>query len=86
MIALFQKLDTVKKMLVAKVIKLVKLILVMPDSNAVSERFDSLKRIKTYLCSTITNNWLNYLLILHIYKLFTDRHDLVKVADKFVER
>ena len=38
MIALFQKLDTIKKMLVAKVIKLVKLILVMPDSNAVSER------------------------------------------------
>ena len=38
MIALFQKLDTIKKMLVAEVIELVKLILVMPASNAVSER------------------------------------------------
>ena len=37
-IALFQKLDTIKKMLVAEVIKLVKLILVMPASNSVSER------------------------------------------------
>ena len=38
MITLFQKLDTIKKMLVAEVIKLVKLILVMPATNAVSER------------------------------------------------
>ena len=37
-IALFQKLDTINKMLVAEVIKLVKLTLVMPASNAVSER------------------------------------------------
>ena len=44
MIALFQKLDTIKRMLVAKIIKLVKLILVMPATNAVSERsFLSLK-------------------------------------------
>ena len=54
MIGLFQKLDTIKKMLVAGVIKLVKLILVMPATNTVSERsFSSLKRIKTYLRSTI---------------------------------
>ena len=38
MIALFQKLDTIGKMLVPEVIKLVKLILVMPASNTVSER------------------------------------------------
>ena len=38
MIALFQKLDTTEKMLVPEVIKLVKLILVMPASNTVSER------------------------------------------------
>ena len=32
------------------------------------------------------NNWLKHLLIVHVYKLFTDRHDLMKVADKFAER
>ena len=86
MVALFQKLDTIKKMLVAEVIKMVKLILVMPASNAVRERsFLSVKRIKTYLHSTITNNWLNHLLILHTHKLFTDRHDLMKVADKIAK-
>ena len=48
-IALFRKLDTIKRMLVAEVIKLVKWTLVTPATNAVSERFSSfssLKRIK----------------------------------------
>ena len=65
MIALFRKLDTIKnKMLVAEVIKLVKLILMMPATNAVSQKsFSFLKRIKTYLCSATKNNWLNHLLI-----------------------
>ena len=65
MIDLFRKLDTIKnRMLVAEVIKLVKLILMMPATNADSQKsFSSLKRIKTYLCSAITNSWLNHLLI-----------------------
>ena len=87
MIALFQKLETIKRMLVAEVIHLVKLIFVMPATKAVSERsFSCLKRIKTYLRSAITNNRLNHLLILHIHKLLTDRLNLTKVADEFVER
>ena len=50
MIALFQKLDIIKWMLEAEVIKLVDLILIMLAANAVSERsFLSLKRIKSYL-------------------------------------
>ena len=88
MIALFRKLDTIKnKMLVAEVIKLVKLILMMPATNAVSQKsFSSLKRIKTYLCSATKNNWLNHLLIQHVHKLSTDQLDLTKVSDDFVER
>ena len=74
-------------MLVAEVIKLVKLILVMPATNAVSERsFSSLKRTETYLRSITTNNRLNHPLILHIHKLLTDRLDLTKSADEFVGR
>ena len=47
MIALFQILDITKRMLVAEVIKLVKMILVMPATNAVSKRsFSSLKELK----------------------------------------
>ena len=47
MIALFKKLDTIKRMLVVEVTKLVKLILIMPVTNSVSERpFSFLERIK----------------------------------------
>ena len=89
MIALFHKLDIIKRMLVAEVIKLVKMILVkmMSATNAFSRRsFSSLNRIKTYLPSTTTNNRLNHLLILQIHKLLTDKLDLTKVADEFIER
>ena len=85
MIALFQKLDIIKTMLAAEVIKLVNVILVLPATNVVGKRsFSSLKRIKTYLPSATANNRLNHLLILH--KLLTDRLDLTKVVDEFVER
>ena len=67
MMALFQKVDIINRMLVALMIKLAKLILVVPAKNAVSEgSFLSLKRIKTYFLLAATNNWLKYLLILHI--------------------
>ena len=75
MIALFQELDTIKRMVVVEVIKLVKLILVVPATNAVSERsFSFLTRIETYLRSATAN------------KLLTDRLNLTKVADEFVVR
>ena len=87
MIVLFKKPDTIKSMLVAKVIKLVKLILIMSATNSVSElSFSFLKRIKTYLRSTTTNNQLNDLLVLHIHKLLTNRLNLMKVTDEFAKR
>ena len=87
MIALFQKLDTFRRMLIAEVIKLIKLILVMLATKAVSGRlFSSVKRIKTCLHSAATNNWLNHLLISHIRKLLTDTLTLTKVTDKVLEK
>ena len=48
MIVLFQKPNTIMRMLLTEVIELVKLMLIMLATNAVSERsFSSLKRIKT---------------------------------------
>ena len=80
MIALFQKLDTIKTMLVAKVIKLVKLILITLATNTLRERsFSSLKRIETYLHSETTNNWLNHVLILSIHKLLKEDSILRKL-------
>ena len=73
-IALFQKLDSIKRILVTEVMKLVKLILVMPATNVVSKRSFSSR-----LCSETANNRLNHLLLLHIHKLLTDNSILQKL-------
>ena len=57
-------------------------VLVLPGTNAVSERsFSALKQIKTTMRSTIGQARLNNLLILHIYKdveIHVDTETVVK--------
>jgi len=58
----FTNLTTAQKNLLGQVSLLLKLILVMPATNATSERsFSALRRVKTYLRSTMTQNRLNNL-------------------------
>ena len=55
-------------------------------TNAVSERsFSAMKRVKTYLRSTMTDNRLNHTMTLHIHKEETDTLDLVSIANEFCE-
>ena len=55
--------------LMSEVIIILKLVLVMPSTNAISERsFSALRRVKTYLRSTMTQVRLNSLLTLHVHK------------------
>ena len=57
----------------------------MPATNAVSERsFSALRRIKTYLRSTMTQHRLNYLMTLHIHRDLTDKIDLIATANEFI--
>ncbi len=59
-----------EKALMAEVIKLVRLLLVMPATNAISKRsFSAMRRIKTYLRSTMLRQRLNGVMILHIHKM-----------------
>ena len=70
-----------------EVIKVVKLILLAPATNAVSEHlFSTLKRLKTCLRSTMGDKRLQNLMLLHIHKELTDSINLVDVANKFVEK
>lgn len=67
------------------IVTLVKLILVMPASNATSERsFSALRRVKSYLRSTMSQDRLNNLMVLHVHKEKTDALELVAVANEFV--
>ena len=71
--------------LMSEVITILKLVLVMPSTNAISERsFSALRRVKTYLRSTMTQERLNSLLTLHVHKEYTDSINLLKVANYFV--
>ena len=58
----------------------------MPATNAVSEiNFSSMRRLKSYLRSTINQSWLNHVMILHLYKENVDNLDLDVFGHMFVE-
>lgn len=69
----------------SQVVVLVTLILVMPATNASSERsFSALRQIKTYLRSTMAQLRLNSLMVLHVHKELTDKLNILEVANEFV--
>ena len=71
-------------LLASEVLKLVKLILTIPVTNVVSESLCStLRRFKTYLRSSITQELLSSCLILATYKEKVDKLKLVEVENQF---
>jgi hypothetical protein len=73
--------------LYSMVMQVAKLILIMPATNAVSERsFSALRRLKTWLRSTMNQSRLNWCMILHIHCEETDKLDLAAIANEFVGR
>ena len=67
--------------------KLMKIILIMPATNAISERsFRALRCMKTWLRSTMNQTRLNWCMILHIHNDDTDKLNIVDVAHEFVSR
>ena len=58
-----------EKLLMSNAVTLGKLILVMPATDATSERsFSALRRVKTYLRGTMRQDRLNYTMTLHTHK------------------
>ena len=81
-----QSLSTPQHTFYSQVVILVSLVLVMPATNAASERsFSSLRRIKTYLRSTITQSRLNSIMLLQVHRDLTDQINLIDVANDFVD-
>ena len=81
-----RSISTSQRVLLSQVCKLASLILVMPSTNASSERsFSSLRRIKTYLRSTMSQSRLNNVMMLHIHKERTDQLDLIELGNAFVK-
>ena len=70
---------------VSEVFNIVRLILVVPATNAVSELSASaLRRLKTYLRTTMSQERLNHCMILHVHKERMDKLNMANVGDPFV--
>ena len=63
--------------------RLLQLLLVMPATSATAERsFSSLRHVKTYLRTTMTQERLNHLMMIHLHK---DRSiDIEKAMNTFI--
>ena len=80
----FTSLSPAQLALMPQVVLVVKFVLLMPATNAVSERSASaMRRIKTYLRSTMTQTWLNNTMVLHIHNHLTDNVDHTSVLNEF---
>ena len=81
----FKELSPGLKTYYSEIIAVIELILVIPASNTSPERhFNVLKRIKSYLRSTQTQERLNGLMILTIYKEELMKLDLQDLLNRFV--
>ena len=60
-------------------------VLTVPVTTSTAERtFSILRRLKTFLRSTMTQPRLNHIMLLHLYKERTDKLNLLSIATKFV--
>ena len=64
---------------------MIKLVIVMPATNAVSEQsFSAMRRLYTYLRTNTRSSRLNNAIVLHIHKDWLDKLSMVDVANDFV--
>ena len=85
-VATFRRSSAPKLALFSAVVKLTRPILVLPATNAISERsFSAMRRIKIYLRSTMAQSQLNSVMILHVHKEKNDALSMVHIANDFVK-
>ena len=71
--------------MLSEVDKMLTLYFTFPATTATAERsFSSLRRIKTYLRSTMSDCRLNSLFLMHIHKERTEKLDLAAIAKEFI--
>ena len=72
--------------LYSEIVILVKLILAIPATNASSERsFSALRRIKTYLRSSMTQLRLNNLMVLYVHRERLEQLNLEDIGNEFID-
>ena len=80
----FQKMSAGMRAHFLELVILIKLLLIAPATNAVSESSCStLRRIKTYLRTTMTQDRMNNTIILNTYKEELDKLEMIQDANEF---
>ncbi len=81
----FLSLSCAQRALLSQASRLLQLLIIMPATNATSERsFSALRRVKNYLRTTMLQQRLNNLLVLHVHQECTDNLDLRSIATEFI--
>lgn len=81
------KLPSTTKFMLDQVIRLIILVKTAPAAAATAERsFSALRRIKTYLRSTMSQKRLTHVMLLHVHKEITASLDLNVIMKEFVAR
>ena len=71
--------------MLSEVNKMLFLYLAAPMISSTPEKsFSSLRRLKTYLSSTMTQKKLNHVTLLHVHKQRTDEIDVQKIMQTFI--
>lgn len=79
--------NSFSKSLLSQVDKLLRLYLTVPLTSSTAERsFSTLRRLKNYLRSTMTQERLNHVILLHTHKEITDNIDVKQIAIDFIGR
>ena len=83
-LAKIKQLSEAEKCMITEIITLCKLLLVNPAISAAGEKsFSSVRRLKTWLRSTMTQTRFSNLTILNTHKQRTDKLCLIDVANEF---
>ena len=79
-----RNISSAQRALLSEICVIAKLI-VIPATNAISERsFSALRRVKTYLRSTMKQTHSNHLMILHVHKEKTGSLNSHDIGNEFV--
>jgi hypothetical protein len=82
-----QGISEAQRSFFSEIVKLTRLLLVIPATNAISERsFSAMRRIKAYLRSTMLQERLNSVMVMHIHKDLTESVDLPNICKEFRDR
>ena len=80
----FLKQEVYLQDLVPEIVKLIKIMLTVPVSSCTAERsFSALRRLKTFLRSTMTQTRLNDVALLNVHK--QEEINIENIANKFIK-